>query len=157
MCSFLLLSNLIYSIIIFIEYGVWQIKFTRGAGWKDISGKRCDTLQIINCDPYIKILVDDQEVFRTKTQWHQNLVNFDETYISPRMKKDSNIVIEMWDDDSTVGDWGTADDLMSRWGNGTVDLFMRYNRLAGHKYYGKYQNKVEYLSSWMDELPADVA
>lgn len=142
------------NLLLVTEYGVWQIRFSDGAAWKDITGRNCDPLRIVNCDPYIKILIDDREVFRTKTQWHKNIVNFDETYISPRMGKNSTIAIEMWDDDSTVDDWGTPNDLMSRWGNGNVKKFMRYSKLAGQQWNGKYQNKVHYSSSWIEE-PSD--
>lgn len=137
------------------EYGVWRISFHRGAAWKDKIGSNCDPLQVANCDPYIKILVNDREVFRTKTHWQQNIVNFDETYVSPPMLKNSSVVIEMWDNDSTIGDWGTPDDLMSRWGIGTVDLFNRYSKLAGPKWHGKYQNKVQYSSSWVDQISSE--
>lgn len=137
------------------EYGVWRITFYHGTAWKDKTGTNCDPLQAANCDPYIKILIDDQEVFRTKTHWHQNVVNFDETFVSARMRKNASIAIEMWDDDSTVGDWGTPDDLMARWRNGNVEVFSSHSKLAGPKWYGKYQNKVRYSSSWTDELSDD--
>lgn len=101
----------------------------------------------------MKVIVDGQEVFRTETKWGKRYPNFRETYFSNRMRKDARITIEMWDDDSRPRDWGSPDDLMSRWDNQSVDLLLKYSYLMGNPRDGIWQNRIDYTSSWRDEKP----
>lgn len=87
-----------------------------GEAWIDTNGEFCD--KIGRCDSFIKIRVNDVEVYNTRT--HDNIFapNYDETYTSDEpIPKDSTILIQMWDYDP-VG----ANDLMSEWNLAPSDV-----------------------------------
>lgn len=103
----------------------------------------------------MKVLVDGQEVFRTRTQWGKRYPSFDQTYFSPRMRKDARITIEMWDDDSRPLILKSPDDLMSRWSDQTIDSLLKYTYLLGDPRDEQWQNRIDYISSWRDEKRND--
>lgn len=129
--------------------GYWQITFYGGEAHKLATGHFCDDFG--PCDPYIKVLIDDIEVFRTETKTAQRHPVFKETYYSPRMRKNAKITIEMWDNDNPQHCLGSPDELMSRWDDGRVSSLSRYTTLADHLWDDEYQNKIDYSSSWIDD------
>ena len=67
------------------------------------------------CDPYVRILIQDQEVFRTTTKEEDNQPKFHERFQTEKIFKKSKIEIQIMDDDTGYSE----DDLMSRC---TVDI-----------------------------------
>lgn len=124
----------------FTERGILKIRFERGNGRKDYPGSNCDNCFLCYnpCDPYILVKINGQEVYRTSTAWDNESPNFDATFTSSVIYKDSNIAIEMWDNDA--GD--TADDLMARWADISIDMLLRTRNLAQN------QNNIELYSEW---------
>lgn len=52
------------------------------------------------CDPFIKLIINNGEFDEFKTDWVDNQVgwhSFDKTYYSPKISKDAQIRIEIWD------------------------------------------------------------
>lgn len=88
------------------------------------SGANCDLFS--PCDAYIKIFVNDFLKFQTETVMDSSNPIFAEKYRSSRMRKNSQITIEMWDFDTysshdLILSWNTdVDELLS---NGNGGLF----------------------------------
>lgn len=66
-----------------------------------------------NCDPYVKIYIDDARVFKTTTKDDATyLARFYETYTSNKLDKNSAIRIEVWDENVFQNDmmfqWNTT-------------------------------------------------
>lgn len=90
------------------------------AEFRDVNGNECDSiLSGEHCDKYIKILINDSQVYRSATRWNDNVKTvFNEMYTTGKMMKNDKITLEIWDDDS--GALGSQDDLMYR-AYGTVN------------------------------------
>lgn len=99
----------------------------------------CDILS--ECDPYVVLYVNGQEVLRSEVyDGTRDVRNMNLTYKSGKISKDSEIVIEMWDDDSNHPDLM----LQSR---GDVYVFLH----NGHRQDKQvHQNYVDTHSSWQD-------
>lgn len=82
------------------------------------------------------VRIDGVKKFQTSTVWDNESPSFDELFTSELIAKDSNIQIEMWDDDA--GD--SENDLMSRWKN----IAVRGGRLLVDR-----ENKVQIYANWM--------
>lgn len=82
--------------------------FGTADAYLDNDGGICDSVFKPTCDPYIILRINGAAVFQTKTHESVNRAFFNETYTSPMpILKNSKIVIEMWDYDSS-----SPDDLM---------------------------------------------
>ena len=106
----------------------------------DYNGDRCDFLQ--DCDSYLRIIVNGQEVWRSHTEWSESNPEFDETFTMP-LSRYANIAIQMWDSDLSSGD-----DLMSEWPNFSVESLSRYTTLTGHDWGWDKQNYVHIRTQW---------
>lgn len=133
----------------FSEYGYWNITIRSALSISDSKGDFCDIASL--CDTYIRIRVDGHEVWRSKTHWNEPLPKFFETYQSPRMKKNSKIIVEMWDDDNAKM-YKSEDDFMERWWSRSPSAISTRNRLIGKKWDTFItQNKLFIDSRWRDE------
>lgn len=92
------------------ETGTFTIYFQQGKADAESNGKRCDRLSL--CDAYAKVIIDGEEVHKTNTVDNNSDPSWVHLpYTSPKINKNSAILIEMWDKDTA-----TPDDLMGRWG-----------------------------------------
>lgn len=103
-------------------------------------GEKCDFLSFDKCDPYVKILVNSELVYVTRTVSDGSYVIFDETFTTKRIEKNSMITIEVWDYDKM-----SNSDLILRW-EVSVENLLKTNLKRG---YG--DNKVYVNSWWADE------
>lgn len=134
--------------IFFAEYGYWNLTIRSAQSLSDSIGDFCDVWSL--CDTYVKIRVDGRVVWRSKTHWNEPLPKFFETYHSPRMKKDSKIVVEMWDDDNELVP--SDDDFMDRWHTRSASAISHRKQLIGRKWEAfKYRNRLFIDSHWQDE------
>lgn len=126
------------------------IQFRNGLVLTDQNGNLCDEFN--RCDAYVKVKVDGKEVWRGKTQWNNAQPKFLETYSSPRMRKDSKVQIELWDNDSKWTDViKSDDDLMDKW-YATAESLSKYDTLLGQDTdYAITRNQLNIRSSWRDE------
>lgn len=76
---------------------------------------KCDNDAFISvrnpCDPYVKLFIDGQQVFRTSTKENVYVANFYESHKTGRIRKTGSIKFELWDDD---GSW-SKDDFITSW------------------------------------------
>lgn len=122
--------------------GLWRIEFKEAWALMDIDGGTCDYWN--KCDAYIKIIVDDTEVFRSVTVLNNDRPNFKETF-QMDLCADSKIVLEMWDEDVKLQG---ADDLMGRWGPLNVFQIGSLPLFEGPKRHRGFQNLIKARSSW---------
>lgn len=103
----------------------------------DIKGKTCEMNGGINCDTYIIIKIDDEQVFKSKTIDNNSHPTFEQTFVSDFINMDAIIAIEMWDSDLI------ADDLMSVW-KGNAEFFATHGEqtLLGEKTSNNRQNSL---------------
>lgn len=98
-----------------------------------------------NCDPYVKIYIDGEKVFKTTTKKDATyLARFYETYSSNKIHKNSAIRIEVWDEDLF------NNERMFRWNTTISELLLNGNflQIAGmHK-----KSELSTFSKWRDEF-----
>ncbi|XP_031628475.1 uncharacterized protein LOC116344180 [Contarinia nasturtii] len=88
-------------------------------GHKLANGGNCDGTNPFKqmskyCEPYVKIFVNGQQVFRSETKSAAvNAVKFSEHYENAKIPRDAKIRIEVWDSDSGNAG-GSKDDLILR-------------------------------------------
>lgn len=70
--------------------------------------KKCDVNKLFfipnKCDPYVKVLVDGQEVFRTTVKEDRNDAKFFERFRTGKILKTARISVEIWDHDAEDDD-----------------------------------------------------
>lgn len=93
------------------------------------------------CDPYVKVLANGREIFKTTVKENKSFVQFFEGRISPKIGKANEISIEMWDDN---GD-NSNDALIYRLNTDVAKL------LNDSDEYG-YPNFVIVKGFWKDEI-----
>lgn len=54
------------------------------------------------CDPFVKVSINNVEVFRTQMKKNWNSAIFNEIYNAGEISKTANIRLAVWDDDSHV-------------------------------------------------------
>lgn len=87
------------------------------------------------------VKLNGDEVWRGHTHWGESEPNFDEM-VSLQLNRNTNIEIEMWDNDP-----GPGDDLMSEW-IGSVDSLSQLSHLQGHDWGNGNQNYVSIITEW---------
>lgn len=108
-------------------------------------GNNYDNSNPNDADPYIKVFLDNTEIFRTRTQYQKkSYVHFGETLSLPRMRKTSSIRFEVYDEDG--GFLEGSDDLMSTWDT-TVDALLKKGCRQYNHPYG-----VCVKAFWRDEM-----
>lgn len=112
-----------------------------------VDGSTCDTAATNQCDPYVKLFINGENVRTSGARANNCCHDVDVTYTSKKIKKSSTIMIEVWDDDS--GFLGSADDLILR-SSGDVDSFLNEPIRLGAIIYNL-QNQLETVSFWQDE------
>lgn len=75
--------------------------------------KKCDGDRFLflsnKCDQYVRVLVDDQEIFRTSMKEDTNYAVYNERFQMGIILKTAKITMQIWDDDTGYSE----DDLMS--------------------------------------------
>lgn len=119
------------------KYGYLTITIKSAIASTHAQGVKCDAFS--GCDPYVKIVVSDSnQVFATRTLWDQYYPDFDETFTTKKIDKDSMILIQLWDFDG----W-SSNDLMLSWDVSVKKLL----KTSSYKYGN---NKVFVSSSWQN-------
>lgn len=111
------------------------IMFIIGSGWlimkigKFTTGQRWDHPDVINlnpndvCDPYIIVYIDGNAAYTTQTLYNSgHHTEFDETYMSSKIRKTSSIQFKVFDKDDAV--LTGNDDLMLDTST-TIDYLLR--------------------------------
>lgn len=105
-------------------------------------GSDCDVSG--QCDPYVKLFINNEKVNQTKVWENTCCFNANAWYQSIKIPKKSTLKIEIWDDDS--GFFGTADDLILQT-QGSIDSFLKTSiHLSARK------NVMETITFWQDEF-----
>lgn len=120
------------------KYGWLTITFKEATAATHATGSSCDVFT--PCDPYIKLFINDIEVYRTRIIYDQEYVYFDETYSSEKISKKSKITIEMWDWDAV-----SSHDSILAWNTNIRELLRTPTK------HGYGENKIVTKSSWIDQ------
>lgn len=129
-------------------FGWLRMKIRRVIASGEADGSSCETNSNMECDPYLILYIDDEEVIRTPTR--EDTTHFDANvdYASKKILKTANIKIEVWDDDS--GFLGSPDDLIMRT-EGNVESFLNNGIREGAKI-ASLVNRIETISVWKDDF-----
>lgn len=117
------------------ENGWLTITFEDARAATHTSGGNCDIFS--PCDPYIKLFINNENVYESEVFWEQEYVYFGKTYTSNMINKGASIKIEMWD-----WDRASTSDLILSWDTSIKDL------LKNSIKYGTGENKIVTSSSW---------
>lgn len=136
-----------------------QLKLQLGSGWLTISirkvvavesasGAHCDSHNNL-CDPYVKLLINDKEVYKTRAKLNRHVFDDNVRFVSEIIPKSSKIKIEVWDDDSQEFLYWSEDDLIQR-EEGDIESFIKAPiRYGAHN--SDLRNSLEVAVFWRDE------
>lgn len=123
----------------------------------DIDKKSCDPAEAKECDPYVKLFINGEEVHRSDSRTNIAIYDLNYRYVSGKIPRNSKIKVEIWDDDLFT-EWflkpfSTDDDLVLQ-SEGDVDDFLNNPFRAGVITTGAQfngQNSISTYSFWEDE------
>ena len=114
------------------------------------NGHFCDASMIF-CDPYVKLFIDGKLIHETSPKNDKITYNSDYQYVSEKIKKSSEIKIQVWDED------GETDELILE-SIGDVNSFLNEPFRGGDSFEIDYnhnkitqQNSINTYSFWEDE------
>lgn len=120
------------------KYGWLTITFEEATAASHANGDRCDIFD--PCDPYIKLFIDNVEVYRTRIIYDQKYVHFGDTYSSQKISKKAKITIEMWD-----WDLMSSHDSILPWNTNIKELLKTPIK------HGYGENQIVTRSTWIDQ------
>ena len=117
-------------------------------------GRECDTsLTTSVCDPYVKLFIDGKWIHDTSSEDDITTYNVDYQYVSEKIKKSSEIKIQIWDKDWTTL-WGSDELIFETIGD--VNSFLNEPYRGGQLFesinsFLTIQNSINTYSFWEDE------
>lgn len=102
---------------------------------------------IANCDPIIKLFVDDEKVLKTARSINGFSFDAKITFTTAKIQKNSTIIIEIWD--ARKGLMNPNVLLFRK--KGTVNSFLNKQRRAEGDNFDEHANRIETVSFWRDE------
>lgn len=117
----------------------------------EADGSSCKFYSRFGCNSYIKLFVDDDELFRSSTMKDKFVYDADITFTTGRISKDSTIKIEIWDESSAFWE---LDRLILKT-DGNVESFLKQPLREGVMV-GDKRNAIETVSFWQDEYKEDI-
>lgn len=98
-----------------------------------------------NCDPYVKVYLNNVKVFKTTTKDDATyLARYYETFTSNKIRKNSAIRIEVWDENVAFNS------RMFGWNTTIPDLLVNGDYAENVNI--RYKNKLSTFSRWRDEF-----
>lgn len=122
----------------------------------DADRDKCDPAEAKECDPYVKLIINDEEILRSPSRTNIAIYDLNYRYVSGKIPRNSNITVEIWDDDQFTGFLAFAsssDDLVLR-SEGNIDDFLNNPFRTGVVTTGAQfngQNSISTYSFWEDE------
>lgn len=102
---------------------------------------------LANCDPIIKLFVDDEKVLKTARSINGFSFDAKITFTTGKIQKNSAITIEIWD--AKKGFMNPNVLLFSK--KGTVNSFLKNQSRAEGDNFAEHANRIETVSFWRDE------
>lgn len=113
----------------------------------EANAKSCKLLNLLKCNSYIKVFVNDKQMLRSPTKLIRGHYDPHITLTTDKISKNATIRIEVWD--SSFGFWGT--DAIIQRTEGTVESFFNEPLREGADCGGGHSNSIESMSLWQDE------
>lgn len=122
----------------------------------DILKDKCDPAEAKECDPYVKLIINDEQILRSPSKTNTAIYDLKYRYVSGKIPKNSRISLEVWDDDKFEGilaPFSSSDDLVLET-HGDIDDFLKNPFrpgviTTGAQFNG--QNSINTYSFWEDE------
>lgn len=122
----------------------------------DSDKKNCDPAEAKECDPYVKLFINGELIHRSPSRTNTAIYDINYRYVSGKIPRNSNITVEVWDDDKFEGwlAWASSTDDLVLHSEGDIDDFLNNPFRTGVVTKGSQfngQNSLSTYSFWEDE------